>query len=258
MARTYQVFAQAGQMRKAFGQALADLGAQRPDLVVLTCDVGWPTCADIFGAAHPERDFNLGIAEQNLMAAAAGLAAGGLCPVVVMFSIFASTRAVEQVRTSIAYPHLNVKIAGSYAGLSPEGNGTTHFALEDIAIMRAIAGMTILVPADNVAAGKLLAVALQYQGPVYLRLTRAAFPQVYDPAQELTIGRAVTLRQGRDVTIAATGLMVHKALAAADILAGEGISARVLDVHTIKPLDEEAIVQAARETGCIVTQRNTQ
>jgi transketolase len=250
----YRVFAEPGQMRKAFGEALAEQAAENPDIVVLTPDVAWPTCIDLVQRRYPERFFNLGVAEQNAMGMAAGFANAGMVPFVTMFAIFASTRASEQMRTSIAYPRLNVKIAGSYAGLSAEGNGPTHFSVEDISIMRAIPNMTVVVPCDCVSVRKAVAAAARYDGPLYLRVSRSKVAAVYDEGNcDLVIGKAIELRRGTDATIIAAGTTVAASLAAASMLEAEGVSTRVLDSHTVKPIDQNAVLRAAEETHCIVT-----
>ncbi len=241
--------------RAAYGEAIAELGAKYPEIVVLDADLSGSTMSKTFAKAYPERFFNMGIAEANMAGVAAGLAACGKKPYISSFAMFMAGRAYEQVRNSIGYPHLNVKCAGSHGGLSVGEDGATHQCTEDFALMRAIPGMMVLNPCDAHEMRLAMYALVEYDGPAYMRLGRMAVETVTDsvPGYEFALGRGVTLRGGSDVTIAATGLMVQRALAAADILAQEGISARVLDIHTIKPLDEELILAAARETGCIVT-----
>ena len=251
--KVYEVFAEPGMMRSAFGEALADAGDSHPEIITLTSDVAWPTCVDIFQRRHPDRFFNVGVAEQNMVSIAAGMAAAGLLPFAATLGVFASLRAAEQVRTSCAYAGLNVRIVGSYSGLSAEGNGPTHFAVEDIAVMRAIPHMCVLVPCDCASARAAVFAAIAHEGPLYLRISRSKVDNVYTSLPGIEIGKANVLRQGEDLTIIACGIMVRKALDAAEMLESEGLSARVLDMHTIKPIDREAIVDAAHRTGCLVT-----
>ena len=241
--------------RGAYGEELVALAEQYPELVVLDADLSSATMTKSFAAKYPERFFDMGIAEADMMGFAAGLAACGKKPFANSFAMFTAGRAWEQVRNSIAYPHLNVKCVGSHGGLSVGEDGATHQCIEDIALMSAIPGMMVVNPCDGPEMRKAVKALLDYDGPAYLRLGRMAVESVTDetPGYEFELGRAAMLRDGGDVTLIATGLMVQRALAAADILAAGGISARVLDVHTIKPLDTEAVLAAARETGCIVT-----
>ena len=241
--------------RGAYGEELARLAADYPELVVLDADLSSATMTKTFAAQYPERFFDMGIAEADMMGFAAGLAACGKKPFANSFAMFTAGRAWEQVRNSIAYPHLNVKCVGSHGGLSVGEDGATHQCIEDLALMSAIPGMMVVNPCDGPEMRLAVRALLEYDGPAYLRLGRMAVESVTDetPGYEFALGRAAMLRDGTDVTIAATGLMVQRAVAAADMLAGQGVSARVLDVHTIKPLDTEAIIAAARETGCIVT-----
>lgn len=240
--------------RESYGEALAELGEQYPQLVVLDADLSKSTKTEVFKKKFPERFINCGIAEANMMSIAAGLASTGMIPFASSFAMFAAGRAFEQVRNSIGYPHLNVKIGATHAGLSVGEDGATHQCCEDIAIMRAIPGMVILNPADHVEAKAAVKAAVEYEGPVYLRFGRLAVPVFNDPeTYHFEIGKGVTLRDGDDITIVATGLMVWEAIKAADALKEEGIHARVINIHTIKPLDKELIVKAARETGAIVT-----
>ncbi len=240
--------------RESYGEALAELGEQYPQLVVLDADLSKSTKTEVFKKKFPERFINCGIAEANMMSVAAGLASTGMIPFASSFAMFAAGRAFEQVRNSVGYPHLNVKIGATHAGLSVGEDGATHQCCEDIAIMRAIPGMVILNPADHVEAKLAVKAAVEYNGPVYLRFGRLAVPVFNDPeTYHFEIGKGVTLREGNDITIVATGLMVWEAIKAADTLKAEGIQARVINIHTIKPLDKELIVKAAKETGVMVT-----
>lgn len=241
--------------RAAYGKALEELAAQEPNLVVLDADLSGSTMTKDFGAEHPDRFFDMGIAEANMVGVAAGLATCGKKPFVNSFAMFAAGRAWEQVRNSVAYPGLNVKVVGSHGGLSVGEDGATHQCIEDLAIMRAIPNMTVLCPCDGNEMKQAVKALLAYDGPAYLRLGRLAVETVTDQVEgyEFQIGKGVLLRDGQDVTVVAVGMMVQMALTAADILAEEGISVRVIDMHTIKPLDTEILLAAARDTGCIVT-----
>ena len=241
--------------RAAYGKALEELAAQEPNLVVLDADLSGSTMTKGFGAEHPDRFFDMGIAEANMVGVAAGLATCGKKPFVNSFAMFAAGRAWEQVRNSVAYPGLNVKAVGSHGGLSVGEDGATHQCIEDLAIMRAIPNMTVLCPCDGNEMKQAVKALLAYDGPAYLRLGRLAVETVTDQVEgyEFQIGKGVLLRDGQDVTVVAVGMMVQMALTAADILAEEGISVRVIDMHTIKPLDTEILLAAARDTGCIVT-----
>ena len=241
--------------RAAYGKALEELAAQEPNLVVLDADLSGSTMTKGFGAEHPDRFFDMGIAEANMVGVAAGLATCGKKPFVNSFAMFAAGRAWEQVRNSVAYPGLNVKVVGSHAGVSVGEDGATHQCIEDLAIMRAIPNMTVLCPCDGNEMKQAVKALLAYDGPAYLRLGRLAVETVTDQVEgyEFQIGKGVLLRDGQDVTVVAVGMMVQMALTAADILAEEGISVRVIDMHTIKPLDTEILLAAARDTGCIVT-----
>ena len=241
--------------RGAYGEELVKLAEEYPELVVLDADLSSATMTKAFSKAYPERFFNMGIAEADMMGFAAGLAACGKKPFANSFAMFSAGRAWEQVRNSIAYPHLNVKCVGSHGGLSVGEDGATHQCVEDLALMSAIPGMVVVNPCDGPEMRLAVKALLDYDGPAYLRLGRMAVESVTDetPGYEFTLGKAAMLRGGADVTLAATGLMVQRALAAAEMLAAKGVSARVLDFHTIKPLDTEAVLAAARETGCIVT-----
>ena len=241
--------------RGANGEELVKLAEEYPELVVLDADLSSAPMTKAFSKAYPERFFNMGIAEADMMGFAAGLAACGKKPFANSFAMFSAGRAWEQVRNSIAYPHLNVKCVGSHGGLSVGEDGATHQCVEDLALMSAIPGMVVVNPCDGPEMRRAVKALLEYDGPAYLRLGRMAVESVTDetPGYEFTLGKAAMLRDGADVTLAATGLMVQRALAAAEMLAAKGVSARVLDFHTIKPLDTEAVLAAARETGCIVT-----
>ncbi len=240
--------------RNAYGQTLAELGASDPAIVALDADVSTCTMSCFFGQKFPERFFNVGIAEENMVGMAAGMATLGLKPYVHAFAIFATGRCYDQVRNSVAYPGLNVKVVGTHAGLSVGEDGATHQALEDIALMRAIPGMVVVCPADGHEAARAVHALNAHSGPAYLRLGRLAVPTVTDfPGYSFELGKTALMRQGTDATIIATGLMVHMSLTAADELAKEGVSVRVLNMHTIKPIDRDAIIAAARETGLIVT-----
>ena len=239
--------------REAYGNALAEFGADH-DFVVLDADLAAATKTGVFKKKFPERFFDCGIAEGNMMSVAAGLAASGKTVFASSFAMFAAGRAFEQVRNSIGYPHLNVKIGATHAGISVGEDGATHQCLEDIALMRTIPGMVIVNPADAVEARAAVKAALDYNGPMYLRFGRLAVP-VFNDAEtyKFELGKGVCLKDGSDVTIVATGLMVGMAVEAAKILEEKGISARVINIHTIKPLDKEIILKAAAETGAIVT-----
>lgn len=241
--------------RAAYGKALAELAEKEPNLVVLDADLSGSTMSKDFAAVCPDRFFDMGIAEANMVGVAAGLAACGKKPFVNSFAMFAAGRAWEQVRNSVAYPGLNVKVVGSHGGLSVGEDGATHQCIEDLAIMRAIPGMTVLCPCDAHEMRAAVEALLAYDGPAYLRLGRLAVETVTDqvPGYTFAIGKGALLRPGTDVTVVAVGMMVQMALAAAEQLAGEGLSVRVIDMHTIKPLDTDLLLQAAKETGCLVT-----
>lgn len=240
--------------REAYGKALAEFGESYPDMVVLDADLAAATKTGVFKKKFPERHIDCGIAEANMMGIAAGLSLTGKIPVASTFAMFASGRAFEQVRNSIGYPHLNVKIGATHAGITVGEDGASHQCNEDIALMRTIPGMTILNPSDAVEARACVKAALDYEGPVYMRFGRAAVPVINDrPDYQFEMGRGVVLREGSDVTIVATGIMVASALEAAEKMAAEGISAEVINIHTIKPLDREVIVKSAKKTGKVVT-----
>ena len=240
--------------RESFGEAVTALAAENPDIVVLDADLAEATKTCIFEKKYPERFIDCGIAEGNMIGIAAGLAACGKIPFAASFAMFSAGRAYEQVRNSVGYPHLNVKIAGSHAGISTGEDGATHQCCEDIALMRTIPGMVVLNPADHYEMLAAVKAAAQHNGPVYLRLGRLAVESVHNNDDyRFELGKGITLRDGKDITIAATGLMVGEAVKAAKSLEAQGIDARVIDIHTIKPLDEDLLVKAAQETGHIVT-----
>lgn len=239
--------------RASFGKALVELGEKRNDFIVMDADLAAATQTGMFKKAFPERFYDCGIAEQNMMGIAAGIAATGKKVVVSSFAMFAAGRAFEQVRNSIGYPHLNVIIGATHAGISVGEDGATHQCCEDIALMRTIPGMTIINPADETEAIKAVYAAFECDGPVYMRFGRLAVPVIFDDGYDFKIGKGVELREGSDVTVIATGLMVNEALQAYEMLKNDGISARIINMATIKPLDTEIILKAARETGAIVT-----
>ena len=240
--------------RESYGNALKELGAENPNVLVLDADLAGATKTGVFKKAYPDRFFDCGIAEGNMVGIAAGLATTGKIPFCSTFAMFAAGRAFEQVRNSVGYPHLNVKIAATHAGISVGEDGATHQCNEDIALMRTIPGMVVLNPADDVEARAAVKAAAEYEGPVYLRFGRLAVPVFNDEANyKFEIGKGILLREGTDLTIVATGLCVNSALEAAEKLAAEGISAEVINIHTIKPLDEEIILKSAKKTGKVVT-----
>lgn len=239
--------------RQAYGEALVELGKINENVVVLDADLTKSTKTNLFQKAYPNRHINVGIAEADLMAMAGGMATCGKIPFASTFAMFASGRAFDQVRNTIAYPKLNVKVAPTHAGISVGEDGGSHQSIEDIALMRAIPGMVVLSPADATETRKMVFAAAEYEGPVYLRMGRLDTEVLFDDSYEFKIGKINTIKEGTDLTIAATGILVEEALKAQEILAKEGISTRVLNVGTIKPLDEETIVKAAKETKFIIT-----
>ena len=240
--------------RESYGNALVELGQEYENLVVLDADLAGATKTGVFKKAFPERHINCGIAEGNMVGVAAGLAAAGFVPFASSFAMFAAGRAFEQVRNSVGYPHLNVKIAATHAGISVGEDGATHQCNEDIALMRVIPGMVVINPADDVEAKAAVKAAFHYDGPCYIRLGRLAVPVFNnEETYKFELGKGIVLREGKDVTLVATGLEVNEALIAAEKLAADGIEAKVINIHTIKPLDEELIVAAAKETGKVVT-----
>lgn len=239
--------------RDAYGEALKELGRINKDVVVLDADLSGSTKTAVFKKEYPERFFNVGIAEQNLMGTAAGLATAGKLPFASTFAMFASGRAFEIIRNSICYPNLNVKIAATHAGITVGEDGATHQALEDISLMRSLPNMVVLSPADGVEAKQCIYKAAEHNGPVYIRLGRSKIPVIFDENYKFEIGKGVELKKGNDIALIATGIMVEKALVAAEELSKEGISARVINISTIKPIDEDIIIKAAKETKGIVT-----
>lgn len=240
--------------RESYGNALAELGDKYENLYVLDADLAAATKTGIFKKKFPERFFDCGIAESNMMGVAAGLAATGKIPFASTFAMFAAGRAFEQVRNSIGYPHLNVKIGATHAGISVGEDGATHQCNEDIALMRTIPGMTIINPADDVEAKAAVEAAILHDGPVYMRFGRLAAPVFNDPeTYKFELGKGIQIKEGKDITIIATGLMVSEAIEAAKVLAGEGIDAGVVNIHTIKPIDADIIVKNAKETGLVLT-----
>ena len=240
--------------RESYGNALAELGKEHEDIVVLDADLAAATKTGVFKKAFPERHIDCGIAECNMIGVAAGLAATGKVPFASSFAMFAAGRAFEQVRNSVGYPKLNVKIGATHAGISVGEDGATHLCNEDIALMRTIPGMVVINPSDDVEAKAAVKAAYEHQGPVYMRFGRLAVPVINDNEDyKFELGKGVVLREGKDVAIIATGLPVANCLEAAEKLAAEGIDAKVINIHTIKPLDEELIVAAAKDTGKVVT-----
>ncbi len=239
--------------REAYGKTLARIGVENKNIVVLDADLSKSTKTADFKAVCPERFFNVGIAEQNLAGVAAGLSTVGKIPFISTFAMFAAGRAFEIIRNSICYPKLNVKVCATHAGLTVGPDGASHQAIEDMAIMRAIPNMVVLNPADAVSTERILEAAAKYNGPVYVRLGRAAVPVIYDENTTIEIGKANTVKEGTDLTIIATGIMVAEAIDAAEVLEKDGVSVRIIDMHTIKPLDEEAVIKASKETKAIIT-----
>ncbi len=239
--------------RDAFGEELVDIGKKKENIVVLSADLAKATRTSWFAKAFPERFFNVGIAEQNMMGIAAGLSTTGFIPVVSTVAIFAAGRAYDQVRNTIVHSNLNVKITATHSGISMGKDGSSHQAIEDIALMRVIPHMTLIVPADAPETKKALRAAIEYKGPVYIRLGRPEIPVITDEKSPFILGKADILRKGNDLSIIACGIVVPQSLKAADVLASQGIKARVINMHTIKPLDVEVLYNAAKETGAIVT-----
>lgn len=240
--------------RESYGNALVEVGRENPNVIVLDADLANATKTNIFQKEFPDRHIDCGIAECNMTGIAAGLATCGKIPFISSFAMFAAGRNFEQIRNSIGYPHLNVKIGATHAGITVGEDGASHQCLEDIALMRTIPGMTVIVPADDTEAKAAVHAAVDYEGPVFLRFGRAGVPVINDPATyKFEMGKGVLLREGKDVTIVATGILVAAALDAAKILEEQGIDAEVINIHTIKPLDEEIIINSARKTGKVVT-----
>ena len=240
-------------IRDAYGAALKELGEQNEKIVGLEADVASSTKSGIFGKAFPERYFNVGISELNMVSMAAGFAREGMIPYVNTFAVFMTTRGADPIQSLIAYDNLNVKLCGTYCGLSDSYDGASHPAITDLAFVRAIPNMTVITAADGAETRKAVFAMAEHDGPVYLRLSRAEAPVYYSDDMDFQIGRGITVREGGDVTIITTGTVLHKALEAADLLAQEGISATVVDMHTIKPIDRDLVIQCAIRTGAIVT-----
>jgi len=239
--------------RQSYGEVLVELGKENSNIVVLDADLSGSTMTKDFAKVYPDRFFNAGIAEANMYGMAAGLAVSGKTVFASTFAMFAAGRAFEIIRNSIGYTKANVKICATHAGLTVGEDGASHQAIEDLALMRTIPGMTVLNPADDISAKKLIREAAEYKGPVYVRLGRYPVPVIYDDSIAIKIGKAITVREGKDYTIIATGIMVAAAMEAAQSLESEGIEVRVIDMHTLKPIDKEAIIKAAKETKGIVT-----
>ncbi len=244
------------QVREAFGEALVKVGRENANVVVLDADLATSTKVIYFAEEFPERFFEMGVCEQNMIGVAAGFARMGKIPFTSTFGVFASKRACDQVSILVVYPHLNVKIIGAYSGIVSGNNGATHQAIEDVAIMRAMPGMVVIDPADEVEMTQAVKAKVEYDGPVYLRLTRDEWPVVCPPDSRFRIGKACIAREGKDVTLIGSGMMVSQCVEAARILAQEGIESKVINISSIKPIDVECIVKAARETQCVVTAEN--
>lgn len=240
--------------RDSYGQTLVELGAENKDIVVMDADLAGATKTALFGAAYPDRFFDAGIAEANMVGIAAGLAACGKIPFISSFAMFATGRAYEQIRNSVGYPQLNVKICASHAGITVGEDGASHQCLEDIALMRSIPGMVVMCPADDVEARAAVRAAAEYVGPVYMRFGRSAVPVVFDKdTYKFEWGKGKLVKEGTDVTFVATGIMLNSAMEAAEMLEKEGVSAEIINIHTIKPIDEEIILKSAKKTGKIIT-----
>ena len=239
--------------RDSYGAALVELGAQCEDLVVLDADLAGATKTAVFQKAYPNRHYDFGIAEANMVSAAAGMSTAGLVPFASSFAMFAAGRAFEQVRNSIGYPHLNVKIGATHGGISVGEDGASHQCCEDFALMRSIPGMTVICPADDIEAKAAVKAAYEHQGPVYLRFGRLAVPVFHSEDYQFVIGKGEVVRDGKDVAIIANGLMVYEAIQAGELLAEAGISARIINMPTIKPLDEELVLAAAKDCGKVIT-----
>ncbi len=240
-------------IREVYGSVLAELGEKNKDIVVLDADLSGSTKSGVFGKAHPDRFFNMGIAESNMVATAAGLSTTGKIPFVNTFTVFLTTLGLIATRAQVCYGNLNVKFGGAYCGMSDAFDGATHHATEDIAVMRSLPNMTVIVPSDERSTRWATEFAIEHQGPVYLRLSRDVYPDLYNEETKLECGKGAIVRDGKDVTVIACGLLVHKAIEAAEILKDKGISVRVVDMYSIKPIDKELILKCAAETGAIVT-----
>lgn len=243
-------------LRDAFGESLVEIGHAFKDVIVIDADVANPTRAHHFWERFPERFVELGVAESNAISFAAGIAASGLIPVVNMFACFASQRVCDQVSISVAYPKLNVKICGCYAGLTTPNTGATHQAINDIAIMMSLPNMAVIEPADEIELKNALLWAIRYEGPVYFRVVRCELPRIFSERDEFHFGKGILLRDGKDVTLIGSGLMTSRCIEAREKLKTKGISAKVISISSLKPIDEELIVQSAKETGCMVTAEN--
>ncbi|NPV67140.1 MAG: transketolase family protein [Anaerolineae bacterium] len=239
--------------RQAYGMALAEYGDVNPDVVVLDADVSSSTLTKYFADRHPSRFFNLGVTEASMVNVGVGLALSGRIPFVNTFAALLTLRACEQIRTCVAYANANVKLIGGYAGLSDYKDGPTHFAINDVALMRAMPNVVVIAPADNIEAARMVRAIAEHEGPVYMRISRAAVPDVFGPDHQVHIGKGIMLRSGNDVTIIGSGSMMGRCVRAADQLVAEGVSVRLLNIHTLKPLDVDLICQAAEETGALVT-----
>lgn len=244
------------QIREAFGKALVEAGRENPNIVVLDADLATSSKVTYFAQEFPERFFQMGVCEQNMIGVAAGFARMGKIPFTSTFGVFASKRACDQVSMLVAYPHLNVKIVGAYSGIVSGNNGATHQAIEDVAIMRVMPGMVVIDPADEVEMSQAVKSIVEYEGPVYLRLTRDEWPVVSPPNYQFRIGKACIVREGKDVTLIGSGMMVSQCMEAAKILTQDGIESKVINISTIKPLDVETIIEAAKETEAIVVAEN--
>lgn len=243
-------------VREGFGKALVEAGKENKDVVVLDADLATSTRVCYFAQEFPERFFQIGVAEQNMTSVAAGLALMGKTPFTSTFAVFASRRAADQVAMSAAYPGLNVKVVGAYPGLVSGNNGASHQAVEDIAIMRSIPGMTVIEPADGMEAGQVVKEVIKYKGPVYLRITRDEWPKISPDNYQFKIGKAVIIEKGKDITLIGSGMMVSQCVKASNILKEQGISATVINLSTIKPIDKETIIKSAQETRAVVTAEN--
>lgn len=243
----------AKSIRDVYGAVLAELGETNKDIVVLDADLSGSTKSAVFGKAHPERFFNMGIAESNMVATAAGLATTGKIPFVNTFTVFLTTLGLISTRAQVCYGNLNVKLGGAYCGMSDALDGATHHATEDIAVMRSLPNMRVIAPSDETSTRWATQWAVENPGPVYLRLSRDVYPDLYPAGTKLEFGKGAVVREGSDVTVIACGLLVHKAIEAAEIFAAKGVSVRVVDMYSIKPIDRELILKCAKETGAIVT-----
>lgn len=243
----------AKSIREVYGTALAELADKNENIVVLDADLSGSTKSGIFGKAHPERFFNMGIAESNMVATAAGLASVGKIPFVNTFTVFLTTLGLISTRAQVCYGNLNVKLGGAYCGMSDAFDGSSHHAIEDIAVMRSLPNMTVIVPSDAACTRWATEFAIEHNGPVYLRLSRDVYPDLYGDSSKFECGKGAIVRDGNDVTVIACGLLVHKAIEAAEMMEKKGVSVRVVDMYSIKPIDKELILKCARETGAIVT-----